>query len=271
MTRMVGARGLGIAMLVLAAAVATPTLSAAQDPAAPPPEQQQPAVPGAPPAPPPAGPEQPAQPEQSPQEQPAKDERASGEGEAQAPPPAPVHVQAGAAAQPGGGGARASASATVSVGDNFYSPRSVSIAVGDTVTWNNNGQVAHTATAEDGSFDTGSFGPGQSRSNTFTRAGTINYYCTIHGRAQSGTVRVLTGSGGGGNQGGSPGSSAAAPTEAQAVASPDAAGTSTSLPATGFAALGLTVVGLALLASGHLIGRLDGQRPPARRHFLTIY
>ena len=53
------------------------------------------------------------------------------------------------------GKARASASASVSIGDNFYSPASVSIGVGDTVTWANNGQAQHSATADNGSFDTG--------------------------------------------------------------------------------------------------------------------
>lgn len=251
-------------MLVLAAAVATPTLSAAQDPAVTVPEQ--PPAPPTPPAPPPA---QPAQTQEPPNKQPAKDEGSSGEAEPPAPPPPPAQVEASAATQ-SSGTARASASATVSVGDNFYSPRSVSIAIGDTVTWNNNGQAPHTATADNGSFDTGSFGPGQSRSNTFNSAGTISYYCTIHGRVQSGTVRVLATSGGGSGGGGSSGSSGAGQSEAAAVAAPDAAGTSTSLPATGFATIGLALVGLALLAGGHLVGRLDGERQ-SRRRFLPIY
>lgn len=254
-----GARGLGIAMLVLAAAVATPTLSAAQDPTAPAPEQQAPAPPEPPPAPPTA------EPKQAPEKKPAADKPTPEQG-AQEPAPAPEQMQSKAAGQPAGG-AQASASASVSVGDNFYSPESVSIAVGDSVTWRNAGQAPHSATAADGSFDTGVFNAGQSRSQTFTQPGTFSYYCTVHGRAQSGTVRVLSAGGGGGQKGGSTGASIAQ-TEAQAVASPGAAGTSTSLPATGFAALGLAVVGFALLAGGHVVGRLDGQRP---RRFLTIY
>jgi plastocyanin len=264
MTWMAGARGLGAAMLVLAAAVATPALSAAQDPAAPAPEQQAPA-PLPPSEPPPAPP--PAEPSEVPEKKPVAGKPAADQ-QAQVPAPASEPAQS-AAAGPPAGGARASASATVSVGDNFFSPASVSVAVGDTVTWRNDGAAPHSATAENGSFDTGVFNSGQSRSETFTQAGTISYYCTVHGRAQSGTVRVL-GAGGGGSRQGTPGSSAAQ-TEAQAVASPGAAGTSTSLPATGFAAIGLALVGFALLACGHVVGRLDGQRPPSRRRFLTIY
>jgi plastocyanin len=167
--------------------------------------------------------------------------------------------------------ARASASASVSIGDNFYSPASVSIGVGDTVTWANNGQAQHSATADNGSFDTGVFGPGVRRSNTFTQAGTFSYYCTVHGQAQSGTVRVLAASGGGGSGGGGgPTASATGDSEAAAVASPDAAGTSTTLPATGMAAGVLALVGLALVASGSLVGRAGATRDRQSR-FLTIF
>jgi len=180
------------------------------------------------------------------------------------PPPAPGPTSRS-------GKAQASASASVSIGDNFYSPASVSIAVGDTVNWSNNGQAQHSATADDGSFDTGVFGPGASRSQTFTRAGTFSYYCTVHGQAQSGTVRVLAVSGGGGGGGGgAPTTSATGDSEAAAVASPDAAGTSTTLPATGMAAGVLALVGLALVASGSLVGRAGGTRDRQSR-FLTIF
>ena len=41
--------------------------------------------------------------------------------------------------------------------------------VGESVTWTNSGPTAHTATARDGSFDTGLLSKGQSRSVTFPR------------------------------------------------------------------------------------------------------
>jgi plastocyanin len=173
-------------------------------------------------------------------------------------PPAAVPRSAGGAV------AHASASATVSMGDNFFSPASVSIATGDTVTWTNNGQAPHSATADDGSFDTGVFNSGQSRSHTFSRAGTFSYFCTVHANMR-GTVRVLAASSGGGNEGGgSAGSSGAGSSEAAAVASPDAAGTSTSLAATGLEALGLATIGLALLIGGVALRRRAGlgYRPP---------
>jgi LPXTG-motif cell wall-anchored protein len=148
--------------------------------------------------------------------------------------------------------ARAAAGFTVSIGDNFYAPVTISISVGDTVTWSNDGQAQHSATANDGSFDTGVFGPGVRRSHTFKTAGHFDYYCLIHGKSQSGTVRVAAASGGGGGGGGA-GASASGPSEATAVASADAAGSSSSLPSTGSDGLPPMVLGLMLLGAGVLL------------------
>jgi plastocyanin len=256
-------RGIGIAMLVLAAAIATPTFSAAQDPAAPaaPP-------PTTPPA--PVQVEPPAEPavKEAEKAKPGADKE-QGDGDEGAVQEQQRQQQQTTIGQAGGGGSQATiaASATVSAGDNFFSPASVTVAVGDTVSWRNTGQAQHSATANDGSFDTGVFGPGQSRSHTFNSAGSFSYFCTVHGQSQSGTVRVLAASGGGGGGGG--GGADTAQSEAAAVASPDAAGTSTTLPATGFAALGLALIGFVLLASGHVVKRLD--REDEDRRLFSIY
>ena len=138
-------------------------------------------------------------------------------------------------------------------------PASVSVFVGDAVTWNNTGATQHSATADDGSFDTGIFGAGQSRSHTFNSPGTFSYFCTVHGQSQSGTVNVRAassnGGGGGAGGGGAADTAASGPSEAAAVAAPDAAGTSTSLPSTGFPALIMAAIGAALLSSGVAAGR----------------
>ena len=63
--------------------------------------------------------------------------------------------------------ASAAASTTVTIKDFEFTPAQITVNVGDTVTWNNDGPTAHSATASDGSFDTGIFGKGQSRSHTF--------------------------------------------------------------------------------------------------------
>src|SRR5690349_2244745 len=52
------------------------------------------------------------------------------------------------------GVAAASSGATVNItiGDNNFTPKSVTVNVGDTVVWTNQGAVAHDVTANDGSF-----------------------------------------------------------------------------------------------------------------------
>jgi len=54
------------------------------------------------------------------------------------------------------------------------------VPVGGTVTWTNLGAQAHTATASDGSFDSGLVAPGASASVTFATAGTFAYLCSVH-------------------------------------------------------------------------------------------
>lgn len=61
-----------------------------------------------------------------------------------------------------------------------FSPSSVTVVVGDTVTWTNADAQSHTATADGGAFDTGTIGGNASRSVTLTTAGTFAYHCTIH-------------------------------------------------------------------------------------------
>jgi LPXTG-motif cell wall-anchored protein len=151
------------------------------------------------------------------------------------------------------------------MGDFFFSAASVTIDVGDTVTWHNSGQAPHTATASDGSFDTGTINSGGSGSHTFNSAGTFSYICTIHPNMH-GTVRVLSSSGSGGSGGGAS-STSSGTSESSAVASPDAAGTSTTLPMTGMAVGALALIGAALLASGLLVRRTDDQR----RRWLSIF
>jgi len=141
------------------------------------------------------------------------------------------------------------------MGDFFFSPASVTIAVGDTISWHNSGQAPHTATADDGSFDTGTVNAGGSASHTFNSAGTFSYICTIHPNMK-GTVRVLASSGSGGSgRGSGSSSSGSSGSEASAVASPGAAGDANTLPMTGMAVGGLALVGFALLGSGMLARR----------------
>jgi plastocyanin len=69
---------------------------------------------------------------------------------------------------------------TVEIKNFAYSPATLTVKVGDTVTWTNKDIAGHSATADDGSFDTGVLSQGESGSFTFTKAGTFGYFCTPH-------------------------------------------------------------------------------------------
>ena len=77
----------------------------------------------------------------------------------------------------------------VDIASFAFSPGSVTIAVGDTVTWTNGDPQNHTATADDSSWDTSTIANGASKSITFGTAGTFGYHCAIH-PAMTGTVVV---------------------------------------------------------------------------------
>ena len=73
---------------------------------------------------------------------------------------------------------------------NFaFTPQKVVIPVGGSVTWTNNDDVAHTATASDNSFDSGNLANGQSWTHTFTKAGKYAYICSYHPN-MTGTIVV---------------------------------------------------------------------------------
>ena len=70
-----------------------------------------------------------------------------------------------------------------------FNPPSLSIAAGDTVVFTNQDAAPHTATSDDGLFDTGRLSQGQSAQLTFSAAGTYPYYCAIH-PSMRGTITV---------------------------------------------------------------------------------
>ena len=82
--------------------------------------------------------------------------------------------------------------ASVQIKDFEFAPSKVTIKVGGTVTWTNEGASAHTVTADDGSFDSGTVDENKTYSQTFSTAGTIAYHCTIH-TYMTGTITVLAG------------------------------------------------------------------------------
>ena len=82
----------------------------------------------------------------------------------------------------GGGAATATGQneVTVTINDQGFTPARLTISPGTTVTWVNQGQLAHTATAENGSFDSGLIQPGGRYSRRFDQAGETPYLCTPH-------------------------------------------------------------------------------------------
>ncbi len=73
--------------------------------------------------------------------------------------------------------------------DLSYDPETVTIKVGDTVTWVNQDAPQHDVIADNGEFKSDLFDRGQTFSYTFTKAGTYPYHCSIH-PGMAGTVVV---------------------------------------------------------------------------------
>jgi plastocyanin len=80
---------------------------------------------------------------------------------------------------------------TVEIKNTAYVPADRTIARGDTVSWVNRDNTAHTVTFDDGSFDSSPscvpltgvncLGPGQSSApHTFNETGTFTYHCRVH-------------------------------------------------------------------------------------------
>lgn len=78
----------------------------------------------------------------------------------------------------------------VEISDFAFSPSPIQVESGTEVTWRNDDPTAHTVTARDGSFDSGTMDPGSGFATAFERAGTFEYFCQIH-PTMHGTVRVV--------------------------------------------------------------------------------
>jgi plastocyanin len=84
----------------------------------------------------------------------------------------------------------AAKSEKVDIVEFTYQPDPVVVQVGGKVIWQNQDTAPHTATADDGSFDTGTIEKGKIGSETFKEAGTYTYFCAIH-PTMHGTVEVV--------------------------------------------------------------------------------
>jgi plastocyanin len=119
-----------------------------------------------------------------------------------------------AAGAPAGSSTAAPSAAVVEMDNRLrYLPETVTVRVGETVTWRNTSDVVHTVTADPakaarassvalpdgaGAFDSGDLSPGEAFSHTFRTPGTYRYFCIPHELAgMVGTVIVEGPSGGG--------------------------------------------------------------------------
>ena len=86
------------------------------------------------------------------------------------------------------------AEVTVTIKDSRFDSKNITVKAGTTVIWEMDANFPHTVTADDGSFDSGRLGDGETFSFTFNTAGEFPYYCTFHGgpggSGMSGTVTV---------------------------------------------------------------------------------
>jgi plastocyanin len=71
---------------------------------------------------------------------------------------------------------------SVSIVDFAFTPKTITVPVGTTVRWTNNGNAPHTVTSTSSpkAFDSGTLNSGDTFQHTFTTAGQFPYRCNIH-------------------------------------------------------------------------------------------
>src|SRR5207253_2860974 len=90
-----------------------------------------------------------------------------------------------------GPGVRA-ADTKVAMKDLYFEPADITVPVGGSVVWHNDGGSQHDAKAEDGSFSTPMVDSGKdSQPITFKTPGDVRYYCTVPGHKSAGMVGTV--------------------------------------------------------------------------------
>ena len=144
---------------------------------------------------------------------------------------------------------------TVTVQGFAFGPASVTVNVGDTLTWTNQDPAPHTATATNGAFDVELAEGGGSGSATMRTAGTFPYFCEIHPNMRGTVVvRAAARAGGapaGGQTGGQAGGGQAGGGQPDTDTAPLGGGET---PATALPLL-LALVGLGGLAAAGAVSR----------------
>jgi LPXTG-motif cell wall-anchored protein len=149
----------------------------------------------------------------------------------------------------------AAASGSVTIADFNFAPATITINEGDTVTWNNNGPTPHSATASDGSFDTGILKTSASSSHTFSQAGSFSYFCKPHPFMKATVVVQAAQSGGGDASGSGGGDTGDTGTAGSAGADASQSDDGPTLPNSGSDSGALLVLGALMLALGIAVHR----------------
>jgi LPXTG-motif cell wall-anchored protein len=148
--------------------------------------------------------------------------------------------------------------------DDAFQPRTITVQPGTTVTWTNNGAAVHTATGDDGGFDSGLMGAGDTFSFTFSRPGTFAYYCQVHGAAggvgMAGAV-VVQGAADDSSSTPDPAGNGSAPEDESAAPATAVEG---NLPATGRETILFALLGATLIAAGVSLLTSRNATPPDR-------
>ena len=86
---------------------------------------------------------------------------------------------AGAAA-PVPNATRPADASAVTIHDFAFTPATITVRAGTTVTWTNNDSLDHTVTGDAGGFGSSPLGTKATFASTFTTPGTYSYHCSIH-------------------------------------------------------------------------------------------
>jgi len=78
---------------------------------------------------------------------------------------------------------------TVTIDATSYSPKTLTVRVGDTIVWVNEDLFPHTVTAKTGRFDSGDIAAGESWTYTVKAEGMFGYFCIYH-TTMKGTLRI---------------------------------------------------------------------------------
>ena len=69
---------------------------------------------------------------------------------------------------------------TIKIANFTFDPATLTVKAGDTVTWVNADDIPHLVTDKDGKFHSSALDTDEKFSQTFTTAGTVEYFCAIH-------------------------------------------------------------------------------------------